>query len=194
MGFPGVSDGKESACNEGDPGSITGSGRFPGEGNSKLLRRYSCLKNSMDRRTWWDQSMGSQRSDMTEWLALSLSGTSWHLSLEVLLAVNTSYHSGAPLCSLDKTGTLEADGLGYFHSFTLVRLIQIVSLVGKHLLRNTEMCRLISKASFPFFQLKAGRNFLPIFRESIGTAGGKRPWCLEGLKVGGEGDDRGQDG
>ena len=29
MGFPGVSDGKESACNEGDPGSIPGLGRFP---------------------------------------------------------------------------------------------------------------------------------------------------------------------
>ena len=33
LGFPGGSDGKESACNEGDPGSIPGSGRFPGEGN-----------------------------------------------------------------------------------------------------------------------------------------------------------------
>ena len=32
MGFPGDSDGKESSCNEGDPGSIPGSGRFPGEG------------------------------------------------------------------------------------------------------------------------------------------------------------------
>ena len=57
MGFPGVSDGKESACNEGDPGSITGLGRFPGEGNSKLLRQYSCLKNSMNR-TWWDTVHG----------------------------------------------------------------------------------------------------------------------------------------
>ena len=56
------------------------------------------------------------------------------------------------------------------------------------------MCWLISKASFPFFQLKAEGNFLPIFTESIGSAGGKRPWFLEGLKVGGEGDDRGQDG
>ena len=67
--------------------------------------------------------------------------------------------------SLDKTRTLEAAGLGYFHSSTLVRFNQIVSLVGKHLLRNTEMCRLISKARFPFFQLKAGGNFLPVFAE-----------------------------
>ena len=33
MGFSGGSDGKESACNVGDPGSVSGSGRSPGEGN-----------------------------------------------------------------------------------------------------------------------------------------------------------------
>ena len=37
-GFPGGSAGKESACNVGDVGSIPGSGRFPGEGNSFLLQ------------------------------------------------------------------------------------------------------------------------------------------------------------
>ena len=35
-GFPSGSDGKESACNAGDPGSIPGSGRSPGEGNGNL--------------------------------------------------------------------------------------------------------------------------------------------------------------
>ena len=33
LGFPGGSEGKASACNVGDPGSIPGSGRSPGEGN-----------------------------------------------------------------------------------------------------------------------------------------------------------------
>ena len=47
-GFPGGSDSKESACNLGDPGSIPGSGRSPGEGNGYALQ-YSCLANSMDR-------------------------------------------------------------------------------------------------------------------------------------------------
>ena len=51
MGFPGGSDGKESACNAGDLGSILGSGRAPGEGNSYLLQ-YSCLENSMYRGAW----------------------------------------------------------------------------------------------------------------------------------------------
>ena len=46
--FPGGSDGKASAYNEGDPGSIPGSGRSPREGNSNSLQ-YSCLeKNRMD--------------------------------------------------------------------------------------------------------------------------------------------------
>ena len=41
------SDGKASACNVGDPGSIPGLGRSPGEGNGNPLQ-YSCLENSMD--------------------------------------------------------------------------------------------------------------------------------------------------
>ena len=48
LGFPGGSDGKESACNAGDPGSISGSGRSPGEGNGNPLQ-YFCLENSRDR-------------------------------------------------------------------------------------------------------------------------------------------------
>ena len=48
MGFPGGSDGKESACNEGDLSLIPGSGGSPWEGNGYPLH-YSCLENSMDR-------------------------------------------------------------------------------------------------------------------------------------------------
>ena len=44
----GGSDGKESACNAGDPGSIPGSGKSPRKGNGKPLQ-YSCLENSMHR-------------------------------------------------------------------------------------------------------------------------------------------------
>ena len=63
LGFPGGSDGKASASNEGDPGSIPGSGRFPGEGNGIPLQ-YSCLENFMEEHggcTW-----GRKESDMTE--------------------------------------------------------------------------------------------------------------------------------
>ena len=45
--FSGGSDGKESACNVGDLGSIPGLERSPGEGNGNRLQ-YSCLENPMD--------------------------------------------------------------------------------------------------------------------------------------------------
>ena len=53
--LPGGSDSKASACNVGDPGSIPGSGRSPGEGNGNPLQ-HSCLENPMD-----GGLMGSQR-------------------------------------------------------------------------------------------------------------------------------------
>ena len=51
MGFPDDSDGKESAFNAGNLGSIPGSERFHGEGNGYPLQ-YSCLENPMDRGAW----------------------------------------------------------------------------------------------------------------------------------------------
>ena len=59
--FPGGSKGKESACNAGDQGSMSGSGRSPGEGNGNLLQ-YSCLENSMDRGAWWATVLGVTKS------------------------------------------------------------------------------------------------------------------------------------
>ena len=47
QGFPGVSDDKASAYNAGDPGSVPGLGRSPGEGNGNALQS-SCLENPMD--------------------------------------------------------------------------------------------------------------------------------------------------
>ena len=58
-GFPGGSDGKESACNAGDLDSILGSGRSPGGGHANPLQ-YSGLENSMDNPGEL-QSMGLQR-------------------------------------------------------------------------------------------------------------------------------------
>ena len=49
--FPGGSDGKPSAYNAGDLGSIPWLGRSPGEGNGNPLH-YSCLENPMDSGTW----------------------------------------------------------------------------------------------------------------------------------------------
>ena len=62
-----ASESKESACNEGDPGSIHGLGRSPREGNGNPLQ-YSCLVIPMDRGVWWATAHGVAESDTTEWL------------------------------------------------------------------------------------------------------------------------------
>ena len=51
LDFPGGSDSKVSAYNAGDPGSIPGLGRSPGEGNDNPLQ-YSFLENPVDRGAW----------------------------------------------------------------------------------------------------------------------------------------------
>jgi len=64
-GFPRGSEIKASAWNAGDPGSIPGSGRSPGEGNDNPLQ-CSCLENPMEGGAWWATMHGvAKRSDTT---------------------------------------------------------------------------------------------------------------------------------
>ena len=60
-GLPCSSNSKESACNTGVPGSISGSGRSYGEENGNPLQ-YSCLENPMDRGAWWATVYGIPNS------------------------------------------------------------------------------------------------------------------------------------
>ena len=61
VGFPGGSNGKESACNAGDLGSIPGLGKYPGKGNGNPLQ-YFCLDNSMDRGAWQATVSGAAKN------------------------------------------------------------------------------------------------------------------------------------
>ena len=56
-GFPGGSEVKASVCNAGDPGSIPGLERSPGEGNGNPLQ-YSCLENPMEGGAWQARVQG----------------------------------------------------------------------------------------------------------------------------------------
>ena len=68
-GFPDSSDGKASAYNVGDLGSIPGSGRSPGGVNGNPLQ-YSCLENPMDQGSGMLQSMGLQsRTGLSDFTA-----------------------------------------------------------------------------------------------------------------------------
>ena len=62
--LPDGSDGKESAYNAGDLGSIPGLGRSPGEGNGNPLQ-YSCLQNLTDRGAWGATAQGVAELDTT---------------------------------------------------------------------------------------------------------------------------------
>ena len=64
--FPGGSDGKASVYNAGDPGSVPGPGRSPGERNGNPLQYY-CLENPMDRGAWQATVHGVAKS----WTRLS---------------------------------------------------------------------------------------------------------------------------
>ena len=65
MGFPGGSDGKESACSTGNPGSVPGSGRYPGEGNAPtpvfFLGEFRGQRSLVGYSPW-----GGKESNMTE--------------------------------------------------------------------------------------------------------------------------------
>ena len=81
-GFPGGSDGKESACNAGDLDSILRSGRSPGVGNGNPLQ-YSCLENSTGRGAWQATVHGvAKELDTTEQLTLTnLLTATWSFKL-----------------------------------------------------------------------------------------------------------------
>ena len=79
-GFPGGSNGRESACNVGYLGSIPGSGRSPRGGNGNLLQ-YSCLENSMHRGAWWATVHGVAKS----WTRLSDQRTQKHTHAHIYI-------------------------------------------------------------------------------------------------------------
>ena len=87
MGFPGSSAGKESACNARDPGSIPGSGRFPGEGIGYPLQySWASLVAQMAKNlpaVWetWVQSLGWE--DLLEkGLATHSSVLAWRIPMD----------------------------------------------------------------------------------------------------------------
>ena len=80
--FPGGLDSKVSAHDAGDPGSMPGLGRSPGEGNGNPLQ-YSCLENSMDGGAWWATVHGVTKSQT--WLSDFTHFTSCDLTQMCLL-------------------------------------------------------------------------------------------------------------
>ena len=76
-GFPGGSDGQESACNAGDPGSIPASGRCHGEGNSNPPPVFLHGKSHGQRSLAGHSSWGCKELGMIDQLTISVSGLQW---------------------------------------------------------------------------------------------------------------------
>ena len=93
-GFPGGSEVKASTCKAGNPASISGSGRSPGEGNGIPLQ-YFCLENPMDRGAWsailhWVAKIQTRLRDFTKEVSNYLSATksSW-----IGILFDSTYHN-----------------------------------------------------------------------------------------------------
>ena len=86
-GFPSGSDGKESACNAGDLGSIPGLGRSPGGGPGNPLQ-YSCLENPHGQRSLVGYSLWDHKElDTTELTEHSTAQTYLHVTFEIFVYV-----------------------------------------------------------------------------------------------------------
>ena len=83
VGFPGGSNGEESACNAGDPGPIPGSGRSPGGGHGYLLQ---CLPGEFTDRGAWQAIVHGAAKSQT-WLS-SIHFTSSHFTVTMYLLVS----------------------------------------------------------------------------------------------------------
>ena len=108
-GFPGGSDGKAPACNAGDPGSIPGSWRSPGEGNDNPLQ-YSCLENPRDRGAW--------RESPSSWYGLGWPALLWRAYMSA--EDEAERHS----CCQGKVACSMQDRLGNTRSWPCLREVQ----------------------------------------------------------------------
>ena len=114
--FPGSSVGKESACSAGDPGSIPGTGRSPGEGNGNPLQ-YFWPENPMDRGAWRATVPGVARVGHD---LVTKPPIPPPMKTLVIHATGTEMARGAVLtCFRQQSLNHAASRLGIFHSFRL---------------------------------------------------------------------------
>ena len=100
---------KESACNAGDPGSIPGSGRSPGEGNGSPLQ-YACMENPRDREVWWATVHGVTRVGLSD----KITTTTWcFLGFPHSSASKESACNARDPGSVPGSGRSDGEGKGY---------------------------------------------------------------------------------
>ena len=140
-GFLGGADGEESACNAEGPGSLSGSGQSPGEGNGNPLQ-CSCLQNSMDRGAWWGP-WGCKESVRTKRLSTAQGQQTFFLGSHAYQFPSDSH---LPFCALKETVMIRRITSVQFSSFTVILAYiyqSVVSLVTitQHLLGDLDQLR-----------------------------------------------------
>ena len=125
LGFPGGSEGKESACNVGGLSSIPGSGWSPGEENGNPLQ-YSWLENPMDGGAWRATVHGVAKSQ-TQWAtSLSPSGDEGSMPAGVSLfhivsqRLDSLTHHSPPASLGPELGLLASPSFEGFFFFFLI--------------------------------------------------------------------------
>ena len=144
--FPDSSDDKESACSAGDPGSIPGSGRSPGEGNGNSLQ-YSCLENLMDGRQATVSGVAKSQTRLSHFTSLHLCFNAtlwphWEHSNRLKTPENKNNHQNKHL--LETTiYFLRAEATGEEKAI-LLRTLKTFSLKIPILIKNMEgICPLL---------------------------------------------------
>ena len=84
-GFPRGSDGKESTCNAGDPGSVPGSGRSPGEGNGDPLQYILAWRTLWTEEPGGLQSIGSRLTLPFTFFRAPVEMLHWHSFMKPIL-------------------------------------------------------------------------------------------------------------
>ena len=132
MDLPCSSDGKESACNAGDPDSVSGSGRCSGEGNGNP---YSCLEKPIDRGAWQATACGvtKHRTWPSDWHYLFMMSSScsklflitWSHTLKINKVACNTVNSGS-------ASWLWRSGITSAEDFTLWRNWQLNTQVTSY--------------------------------------------------------------
>ena len=134
LGFPGGSDGKQSAWNAGDGSWIPGLRRSPGEGSDNPLQ-CSCLENSMDREAWQTTVHGFTESDTAKWLTHTHTYTHTH-TLASSLLFSSPLSSSSPFLTLRHNavlGLLVATEMGVTDASSHPRLTSLSSVATRDL-------------------------------------------------------------
>ena len=202
--LPSNSDGKNSACNAGDLGSIPGSRRCSGKGNGKPLQ-YSCLENPMDRGAWQAivhgglQSMGSQRvrhnwaTNTTTTILVTFSSPWWagvESLWQIVFASVETLNSSVPLGAVWEATLVKKAECWRTDAFKL--------WCWRRLLRDSKEIKSVNpKGNQPwiFIGRTDAEAEAPILWPPGWSAGSLEKTLMLGrLKAGGEGDDRWLDG